>query len=136
MRITNELRAKIDRAFNDKKNKRLAELRKEADAIRAKVAEDFTEYLKMLRESDIFPAQFAETIVAEVCEYGEKTDEIAARKLAGKFSNEELERNWLESNQAKIDSDREKEEFLIAVSYAGGDISSIKEVFAQYGITF
>ena len=136
MRITNELRAKIDRAFNAKKNQKLRELDDCAQAIRAKVAEDFAENLRMLAEDENYPSELSGCIVRLACEYREAKVDDAARKLAGKFENEELEEIGRAINQTKNDSDREKEEFLIAVSYADGDISSIKAVFAEYGITF
>lgn len=105
MRITNELRAKIDRAFTDQENTVLRGPYAEISAIRAKIAEEYSENLRVLSEDKNYPPELAEAL-----------------RLA--------------ANQARNDNDRAKEEFLIAVSYADGDIRSIKEVFAKYGITF
>jgi len=136
MRITNELRTKIDRAFSAKKNQKIRELDDRAQTIRAEVAEDFAESLRMLAEDENYSSELSACVVRLAYDYREPNIEDAARKLANKFENEELEEIGRAINQTKNDSDREKEEFLIAVSYADGDISSIKAVFAEYGITF
>ena len=132
------MRTKIDRAFTDKKNIVLRGLDTEISVIRAKAAEEFTENLRALSEDKNYSPEFAKIIIRLTCEYNHANEnpEEAGKKLATKFTNKELESLQSAAIQARNDNDRAKEEFLIAVSYAGGDIGSIKEVFTKYGLTF
>lgn len=136
MRITNELRAKIDRAFSAKKNQQINALQDCINVIRSSASEDFAESLRMLAEDENYSPDFARSIVRLASGYRDPSVEDAARAIADKLSTDELDLIYAKVNEVKNETDRAKEEFLIAVSYADGDISSIKAVFAEYGITF
>ena len=140
MRITAELRKKIDRSFSDMKNNRLEEFDRKLRVAKANLKNEFADVIKRALEdadgTDYFLKAMVSAMRLSYIYTNDNAVEIIAEKMAASAENEEIKKIRASCSEISRAIDKSKEEFLIALSYAGGDMASIKKVFEEYGLKF
>lgn len=138
MKITAELRSKIDRSFSDANRKQNTEIDRKIKVARVHLQNEFADALgRLAQDPDGTEYLFKAMAQKMYLDYDPKTATyLIAEKLADCGNNYEIEKLYAEKKLADEGNKRKKEEFLIAISYAGGDIESIKDIFEKYGLPF
>lgn len=140
MRITTELRKKIDRSFSEMRNNQLQEFDRKIRVAKANLKNEFSDVVKRISEDPDGTDYFLEAMVSAMgltyIYTGSNAIEIIADKMVASAENEEIKEIRAASSKISYAIDKNKEEFLIALSYAGGDMASIKKVFEEYGLKF
>lgn len=140
MRITAELRRKIDRSFSDMKNDCLEEFDRKLQVAKTNLKSEFYDMIERISEdpdcTDYFLKAMISAMWIEHLYTGNNAVEIIAEKMVALAENKEIKEIRATCSEISFAIDKEKEEFLIALSYAGGDMASIKRVFEEYGLKF
>ena len=140
MRITAELRKKIDRSFSDMKSNRLEEFDRKLRVAKANLKNEFADVIKRTLEdadgTDYFLKAMVSAMGLNYIYTNDNAVEIIVGKMAASAENEEIKEIRAACSEISRAIDKNKEEFLIALSYAGGDMTSIKKVFEEYGLKF
>lgn len=140
MKITAELRKKIDRSFSEMKSNRLQEFDRKLRVAKANLKNEFADVIKRVSEdpdgTDYFLKAMVSAMGLNYIYTNNNAVEIIAEKMVASAENEEIKEIRAACSEISRAIDKNKEEFLIALSYAGGDMESIKRVFEEYGLKF
>lgn len=137
MRITKELEARINRSFEAKYEERFEALSDEARALRESIKEQVTkEVLKVANENPVLASYLANQFYNDFCEAIVSSNVFNRNQSTYDLPQSlTLDKIDAQIKELRTQKKREIENFLIEVAYTK-DLSSIKDIFSNFGLDF